>query len=78
MLKLIVTSPYLNLIVGIIMIATSFQEAYETLYDDLKNLSFGAHHGLIVYGLLVVVRALPDIFEGLTFLKDSSDQKNTK
>ena len=40
----------------------------EMLWDDVAQMNLGAHHGAIVFGLLHILKTLPDIFEGLEYL----------
>ena len=40
----------------------------ETLWDDGAQMNLGAHHGAIVFGLLHILKTLPDMFEGLEYL----------
>lgn len=55
--------PGTNLIVGLILIATSGCEIYEAFHkaDEMK---IGGHHGVFVYGLVHTLKAIPDLFEG--------------
>jgi len=46
-------------------------DAGETLWDDVAQMNFGAHNGVIVFGLLHILKTLPDIFEGLEYLSST-------
>jgi hypothetical protein len=67
-LKNFVESPSVNIIIGIILLLTGLSEAWETLSEDIMSGNFGAHHGVIVFGLFKVLASLPEMFEGLEYL----------
>ena len=35
--------------------------------DELEELRAGAHHGVIVFALVQILKNLPDLFEGLEY-----------
>ncbi len=63
-----VESAILNLIVGLVMFGTSLAEAWATLGADIMSLNLGGHHGIAVFGLFSVVKALPDLFSGAEYV----------
>ncbi|OQY49077.1 MAG: hypothetical protein DRR08_06315 [Candidatus Parabeggiatoa sp. nov. 2] len=67
-IKKFVESPSVNIIIGIILLLTGLSEAWETLSEDIMNGNFGAHHGVIIFGLFKVLESLSDMFEGLEHL----------
>ena len=68
-----VESAVLNLIVGLIMFGSGLMEAWDTLGADLASANFGGHHGIAVFGLFSVVRALPDLFGGMEYVTKPLD-----
>jgi len=60
MLEMIAHNPYLNLLCGLVLLVTS---GYET-WQALDHFSLGAHHGVLVFGLIQILKALPDIMDG--------------
>ena len=64
-LKKFVKNPYVNIIIGIILLLSGLVEAWDTLSEDIMNGNFGAHHGVIIFGLFQILKCLPDIFEGI-------------
>ncbi len=72
-LKRITRNPCLNILVGLIFLATGLTEAWESLADDLAALKLGVHHGAILVGLLQATKAIPDLFESLEYLEEPSD-----
>lgn len=63
-------SPSLNLLAGIVLLSAGILECFEGLSEDLLGVRFGVHHGLVVFGLLHVLKTLPDVMKGLKFVED--------
>lgn len=63
MLKKIIDSPVLKLLVGIILLYTSGAEVWHQ-YQESKEVVVGAHHGIVVFALVHILKTLPDIMEG--------------
>ncbi len=65
LLKKFIDNPLVQLLIGAILVATSLSEAWETLSHDLTNSNFHSHHGVILYGIAMVLKTLPDCIEGI-------------
>ncbi len=74
MLKKITQSEYLNLISGIILLITSGYEIFESFAEP----SIGAHHGILIFGIIQILRAIPEIVHGLKELEDAKEAKKLK
>ncbi len=61
MLRRISDSPYLNLFSGLVLLITSGYEIMMTVDDVLV----GVRHGILVFGLIQIVKAIPEIMRGL-------------
>jgi hypothetical protein len=59
-LQKITESPYLNLVSGLILLTTAGIEIFRTLDEGL----IGAHHGVAIFGLIEIVKTLPEILHG--------------
>ncbi len=70
-MKRITSSPTLNIIVGLIFLVSGANEIYEALDDEVKSL--GTEHGAVLFGLLHVLKNLPDLFEGLEYVQHDDD-----
>ena len=46
-----VNNPFANIFVALILLVTSLMEAWETLFDDVGEMNFGAHHAYSVPAL---------------------------
>ena len=62
-----VENPYVNFITGLVLIFTSGVEVFESLDEEFK---LGVHHGVFVFGILQVLRSLPEFIEGSKSLKE--------
>ncbi|BAJ01923.1 Cytochrome b561 bacterial/Ni-hydrogenase domain-containing protein [Shewanella violacea] len=67
MLSNIVHSPYINFFIGFILLLTS---GYET-WDTFSEFSIGSHHGVLLFSLLHIFKAFPDVMEGLKDINKS-------
>jgi len=61
MLGSFVKSPFVNIISGFILLFTS---SYET-WASISDFSVGAHHGILVFSVLHIVRTIPEVIHGL-------------
>lgn len=64
------TKPILNLIAGVILFCSGLSEMLEGLTDWTCTQYLGAHHGVFVFGILQVIKALPETMRGLRFIDD--------
>ncbi len=69
MLEKIVKSPYLNLLVGLVLLITA---GYE-IYESFEHGSVGAHHGIAFYALIHILRTLPEFMRGLEKIHQVSE-----
>lgn len=70
MFKKIVDSPFLRLLVGIILLYTSGAEAWHE-FLEADEVSIGAHHGILVFAVVHILKTVPDIIEGLDNINES-------
>lgn len=73
LLQRFVENPWVNIVVGLILLGSGLSEAWDTLWEDLRTGNIGAHHGAIVYGLFHALKYLPDVFEGSEYLQRRVD-----
>ena len=60
----IVDNPYLNIVVGLLFLYSGFQEAMDH-YEEVEEIKIGAHHGVFLFSMMYILKALPDVIEGL-------------
>lgn len=66
-LKSIVENPYLNIIVGLILLYTGIAESI-AVYHEIEKFELGVHHGVVPYAILHILKSVPDRLEGLEFI----------
>lgn len=69
MLRRITQSPYLNLLCGIILIWTAGYEILERLGEP----GIRTHHGVAIFGLVQIVKSLPEIMHGLKECREGEE-----
>jgi hypothetical protein len=79
-LKRSLKHPYTKLAVGIILVFTSTVEIVHDLTEDIPRSTIGAHHGLLILGIVNALSAIPELVEGLDYtleLAARSDEYDT-
>jgi hypothetical protein len=74
-LRKIVENTYVNLGAGIILLISSIAETVTEIREG-NEIHLGAHHGLILFSLIHVIKILPDIFEGLEYVEHGAEKEN--
>lgn len=69
-MEAIAKSPYVELVVGVVLVATGLFEAGESLFSDIAEGDVGLHHGVIVLGVAHAIKALPGAIMGIVLLLD--------
>lgn len=67
-----VKNPYVNLLMGIVLMVTSGSEVWESLEEGAAN-HLGAHHGVFIFGLLHLLRQLPEFFEATEYMSEGAE-----
>lgn len=67
MLKKIAASPYLNFLSGIILLLTAGYEVWHTI----ETANLGSHHGILIFGLVQIIKSIPEIFRGVDEVEKS-------
>jgi hypothetical protein len=57
-------NPWTNIVVALILIGTSGIEVWEDFAHD-TDAGLGAHHGILVFGVVSLLKAVPDAVEGV-------------
>lgn len=68
-MKNFIKSPYLKLFCGVILLISSGFE----IIDSFGDSSFGAHHGVFVFGIIHILKSFPEIHEGLDHFDKAND-----
>lgn len=64
-LRSITEHPYTNIAIALILMTTSLIEGGETLYEDITELNLGAHHGVLLFGIVSFLGSIPDLLEAV-------------
>ncbi len=71
-------NPYLELVVGLILMMTGLVEAGESIFEDVSGGDIGAHHGIILLGLAHAFKAVPGILVGITLFAQAETEVGNK
>ena len=72
-IKKITENPYLNIGVGIIFLWSGISETMNEL-KELEEFKMGAHHGVIIFSIMHILKTLPDVFEGLEYVSKDGEE----
>ena len=64
-LRAMLEHPWMNFTVATILIGTGLSEGWDSMTDNLQNLTLKSHHGVIVFGFVNMLKSIPDILMGL-------------
>ena len=62
-LKAFIEHPVINLAIAIVLISTSLAEGWESFSSDLSDIHVGAHHGVLLFGIAMLVRGIVEALE---------------
>ncbi|MCB9398943.1 MAG: hypothetical protein H6510_14110 [Acidobacteria bacterium] len=74
MLRKIVSNPWLNLAVSLVLIISGTMEALDLKQHPGGYSEIGVHHGIILFGLTQVLKVLPELFEGVEYLEKAAEK----
>lgn len=63
-LRKIADNPLVNLSAGLILIATAMSEIMESA-ESAEEAGIGAHHGVLAFGIIHALTALPELLHGI-------------
>ncbi|MBT5723456.1 MAG: hypothetical protein HON77_17550 [Gammaproteobacteria bacterium] len=74
-LKAFIEHPVINLTIAIVLISTSLAEGWESFSSDLSDIHVGAHHGVLLFGIAMLVRGIVEALE--SFVRANEKRKST-
>ena len=74
-LKAFIEHPVINLTIAIVLISTSLAEGWESFSSDLSDIHVGAHHGVLLFGIAMLVRGIVEALESL--IRANARRKST-
>ena len=63
MLRNLLYHPATNIFIAVILISTSLEEGWDTFYQDVVAAQTGAHHGVVILGIIMLIRGLVEALE---------------
>jgi len=72
-LKYLAYNPILNLISGLVLLASAGYEVFDILKETneiVLSPGIGVHHGVFIFAIIHILKALPDVMEGLEELNE--------
>lgn len=77
-LRKFVKNPWLDLSVGAILVISSMFEVWETFPQDFTTANLRSEHAIIIFGFVMVLKALTDLFAGLEFMDEANQIEKDK
>ena len=74
MLKKITKNPLVNFFVATILVTTSGYECFEAI----EKFELGAHHGVLIFGFVELLKSLPEVFEATKDIDDGAKTLDAK
>ncbi len=71
-LRKLVSNPFVDLSVGLILFLSGILEVWETIPQDIHDVHVRAAHGVIIFGFAMALKAFTDIFAGLEFVDEGN------
>lgn len=66
-LRKIVENPYLNIFVGCLLLYSGLSESWYE-FHRLGEFQVGAHHGIVLFSVMYILKSIPDVFEGIEYI----------
>jgi hypothetical protein len=64
-IKTFIEHPITNLIIAVILVGTSLAEGWESFSGDLSEFHIGAHHGVLLLGVAMLIRSVIEALESI-------------
>jgi len=65
--------PMVEIAIAVILIASSLAEGWETFSKDLSEFDVGAHHGVLIFGFAMLLRAIVDALDATKRLENTKN-----
>lgn len=74
-LKRFLENPVINIVIAIILIISSFAEGWDDLSEGLTEFSLGVHHGVLLFGVAMLMRGIIEFLEALIKAHEKKQQR---
>ena len=71
----LVRSPWIDLVVGLLLIVAGLWEVFDTIPQDISDIKFRSQHAIILIGFVTVLPAIVDLFAGLEFIEEIDENE---
>ena len=78
-LKNLAQNPLLNIISGLVLLASASYDVFDIIEETNEialSPGVGVHHGVFIFSIVHILKALPDVMEGLQELNEVETRKN--
>jgi len=58
--------PITNVVTALILIIASLAEGWGSFVDDLTECNFGVHHGVLVFGVIMLLKGVVEALETIS------------
>lgn len=73
-----VHNPWIDFTLGSMLVVAGFAEVGYSLEYDITHFNLRLHHGVILYGIVSMVKALVDLFAGIQLYDDAELEEKHK
>lgn len=77
-LERVIKNPYVEMTLALVIMATGIIEAGDSIFEDVTNGDVGAHHGVILLGLVHAIKSLPAILAGITLFAVAEHEEEAR
>lgn len=74
-LKRVADHPFMNITAGAFLVGTGLFEGAASIYEELADVPIGGHHGMAVFGIIHILRTLPDLLEAMHFVEEGEEAR---
>ncbi|QDV35176.1 hypothetical protein [Tautonia plasticadhaerens] len=67
--------PYFNILAALGLVLTSIGEVSESFESEWERIEIGVHHGIFLYGVLSLVKAIPDVAEATRRMHEAREAR---
>ena len=64
-LKRFIEHPITNLVIASVLVITSLAEGWESFSTDLSEFDMGVHHGVLLFGIAMLLRGVVETMEAI-------------
>lgn len=74
-LKRFLENPVIDILIAITLIISSFAEGWDDLSEGLTEFSLGVHHGVLLFGVAMLLRGVVEFLEALIKAHEKKQQR---